>query len=462
MAADAPRPPLCARVDNRGILVAADAPLLRLILMSGGHIGSELAVPQLAALVRLVRQKGAAVTQQAMIGDGPNVRLVDVEAVPDGDGIHLTLHRWDRLLSPPEILGLPDADFEFARLEADGAWRTDAQLLMVRMAAAIDVDFGFLPATTRGHPFSRIFRLLPDATGDIPFLAALANGTDFTNQPAELIVSHIVPVLLSGRAIVGEDGRFLGISGRLQLVRTQPKAPSHPPILSDLDLLLAGQLEPALRGPIGRAIEHADHLALQAEGPLRQDYVRYAEDIAGAARHLLGLVDDLANLNAIEQPNFAIETEALDVADIARRAAGLLAVRRTDQGLSITWPDNALWVAGEFGRVLQILVNLLTNAIRYSPEGGQIRMEAVALADMAGIAVIDAGKGIAPEHHDRIFRKFERLDGNIGSGSGLGLYISRRLARAMGGDILLDSQPGQGARFTLLLKACDAPIGSAT
>jgi signal transduction histidine kinase len=89
-------------------------------------------------------------------------------------------------------------------------------------------------------------------------------------------------------------------------------------------------------------------------------------------------------------------------------------------------------------------------------------MEAVALADMAGIAVIDAGKGIAPEHHDRIFSKFERLDGNIGSGSGLGLYISRRLARAMGGDILLDSQPGQGARFTLLLKACDAPIGSAT
>ena len=209
--------------------------------------------------------------------------------MPDGDNIHLTLHRWDRLLSPPEILGLPDADFEFARLEADGAWRTDAQLLMVRMAAAIDVDFGFLPATTRGHPFSRIFRLLPDATGDIPFLAALANGTDFTDQPAELIVSHIVPVLLSGRAIVGEDGRFLGISGRLQLVRTQPKAPSHPPILSDLDLLLAGQLEPALRGPIGRAIEHADHLALQAEGPLRQDYVRYAEDIAGAARHCWAL-----------------------------------------------------------------------------------------------------------------------------------------------------------------------------
>ena len=80
---------------------------------------------------------------------------------------------------------------------------------------------------------------------------------------------------------------------------------------------------------------------------------------------------------------------------------------------------------------------------------------------MAGIAVIDAGKGIAPEHHERVFGKFERLDGNIGGGSGLGLYISRRLARAMGGDILLDSQPGQGARFTLLLKAWNAPISGA-
>lgn len=461
VAPDAQGPPICARVDNRGMLMAADAPLLRLILMSGGHIGSELTVPDLAALVRLVRQTGTAVTQQAMIGDGPDVRLVDVEAVPDEEGIHLALHRWDRLLSPPDILGVPDADFEYARLETDGAWRTDAQLLMVRMAATLDRDFGFLPATTRGHPFSRIFRLLPDPTGDIPFLAALANGTDFKDQPAELIVSDKIPVLLSGRALVGEDGRFAGLSGQIRLVQTQQIQAPPPRGVSDLDLLLASQLEPALRGPIGRAIDHADHLALQTDGPLRQDYVRYAEDIAGAARHLLGLVDDLANLNAIEQPDFTIATEALDVADVARRAAGFLAVRRMDQGLSIARPETALWVAGEFGRVLQILVNLLANAIRYSPEGGQIRMEAVTHADMAGIAVIDAGKGIAPEHHERVFGKFERLDGNIGGGSGLGLYISRRLARAMGGDILLDSQPGQGARFTLLLKAWNAPISGA-
>ena len=69
------------------------------------------------------------------------------------------------------------------------------------------------------------------------------------------------------------------------------------------------------------------------------------------------------------------------------------------------------------------------------------------------IVVADQGKGIDAEEHERIFEKFERLDHDEPGGSGLGLYIARRLARAMGGDIVVDSAPGQGARFTLILLA---------
>lgn len=451
--------PIYARVNSRGQVQSADPPLLRLHLSAGGHMGGEFALPQLAALVRLVRQKGEAVTRQIIIGDGADVRLVAASLTPDPQGISIVLDDWETRLPPSDILTVGDADFDFARLEADGAWRTDAQLRIVRMAAGLDKDLGFLPSTARGYSFARIFRLVPDATGDMPLLAALANHTPFDNQLAELSVSNNAPVLLSGAPVFDAEGSFAGLAGRVQLIHRAPVPPDPAQSPSVLDMLLATRLEPALRAPIGRVIDHADAMALREEGPLREDYVRYAEDIAGAARHMLRLVDDLANINAIEQPDFTIETEPVDLVDSARRAAGLLAVRAMDRGVTIHVPNGTVLVAGDFGRVLQILVNLLANAIRYAPENSVVRLEPLVEADWMGMAVVDEGKGIAPDQHDRVFQKFERLEGDSAGGSGLGLYISRTLARAMGGDILLDSDIGQGARFTLRLRAA-VPLGS--
>jgi signal transduction histidine kinase len=115
--------------------------------------------------------------------------------------------------------------------------------------------------------------------------------------------------------------------------------------------------------------------------------------------------------------------------------------------------DETLPATGEFKRALQILMNLLTNAIRYTPEGGQIWIRADREADLAALIVADQGKGIAPEDQARIFEKFERVDATEAGGTGLGLYIARRLARAMSGDLAVDSAPGQGSRFTFTLPA---------
>ena len=96
-------------------------------------------------------------------------------------------------------------------------------------------------------------------------------------------------------------------------------------------------------------------------------------------------------------------------------------------------------------------MNLITNAIRYSPDGGQVWIRPELEGDLAAIIVADQGKGISLEDQERIFDKFERVDPNEPGGTGLGLYIARRLARAMGGDVSVDSAPGQGARFTFTL-----------
>ena len=169
------------------------------------------------------------------------------------------------------------------------------------------------------------------------------------------------------------------------------------------------------------------------------------------------MVDDLVDLQAIERPEFAPEAEPVDLADIARRAAGLLAVRAADRDVRIDGPglDESLPATGDFTRSLQVLMNLITNAIRYTPLGGQVWIRSEREGDLAAIIVADQGKGVAVEDQERIFDKFERVDSNEPGGTGLGLYIARRLARAMGGDLSIDSAPGQGARFTFTLPARD-------
>ena len=107
---------------------------------------------------------------------------------------------------------------------------------------------------------------------------------------------------------------------------------------------------------------------------------------------------------------------------------------------------------GQERAVIQILVNLISNAIRYSPEGANVRLSFVRTAGAASVTVADEGHGIAAADEQRIFERFERAHTKEG-GTGLGLAISRRLARSMGGDVTLDSTPGTGARFTLTLPA---------
>ena len=114
--------------------------------------------------------------------------------------------------------------------------------------------------------------------------------------------------------------------------------------------------------------------------------------------------------------------------------------------------SGSLIASGEERAVIQILVNLIGNAIRHSPKGGMVRLSFRDAGGRAFVSVNDEGPGVATADQQRIFERFERAQSK-GDGTGLGLAISRRLARSMGGDVTLDSAPGEGARFTLTLPA---------
>jgi signal transduction histidine kinase len=217
--------------------------------------------------------------------------------------------------------------------------------------------------------------------------------------------------------------------------------------------LFGKQLAPVLRQPLDRIIANPETIAGELCGPIRENYASYARDIANAARHLTALVEDMSDLEAVERPGFSTAQDDIELGDVARRAAGFLALTAADHRMTISLPDARTYVTAiaELRRVLQIMLNLITNAIRYSPDGTDVQVDVGAEDGFAYISVSDQGAGVDVDDHERIFAKFERLGRTGDGGSGLGLYISRRLARAMGGDLTIEAAKGGGAKFTLRL-----------
>ncbi|GAA0665858.1 signal transduction histidine kinase [Sphingomonas insulae] len=432
-----------ATLDGDGLLIAADPALMALNDNAGGAIGATLAVPQLATVARLARRLGILVARGVTVADLDTDLDLWVRVQPEGDGLRMAVSGW-REVRPRFVVAAPSS-----RLVEDGdlSWETDGALRLTFVSIDPARRLGIDAFSLLGQPLTALFAL--DAVGDgaLPILEAVARRKDLREQRAKLRPGD-APMLLTAQVKQDASGEFAGLTGVARAADV-PSVPAVPAISAEF----TDGLDKALRAPLARIIAHADTIHAEAEGPVQQDYVAYASDIANAGRHLLDLVDDLVDLQAVERADFTLTVEPIDLADVARRSAGLLAVRAGNAGVAIArpLPDLRIAASGDFRRALQIMVNLIGNAVRYSPEGGVVTVTAARLGDKAEAIVADQGKGIAPEDQARIFEKFERVDPSEAGGNGLGLYIARRLARAMGGDLTVESAPGDGARFTLTL-----------
>ncbi len=435
------------RVDRGGRLIAADPRLLALQVGAGGEQGGVLLIPALASLVRLARTLGVLVSRSVIAADGDADVDLWVRAKPEGEDVALAIAGWD---VRPDASARPSDDrraHDFAELQSDGNWACNAGLGLESSSSDLLAATGEKLDT----PITRMFRLIEDVAGDLPLLTGIAARVPFADQVAELRGASGAKLLLHGSPRFSH-GEYQGFSGGFRwLDRAKPASPTSQNSADHEDV--SKRLDHALRSPLNRIIASADQIVFREHGAVRQNYINYASDISAAGRHLLGLVDDLSDFQAAETLDFRIAPESLDLADLVRRAAGLMAVRAADRGIRIDAPapDEIVSARGDFRRVLQILVNLLGNALRYSPPDGSVWIRTEEEGDLACIIIADQGKGIAAADQERIFDKFERIDVSEPGGTGLGLYISRQLARAMGGDITVDSAPGMGARFILTL-----------
>ncbi len=446
------------RIDGDGRLVAADPELARLQLRAGGEQGGALALPQVAALARLARRLGITVSRAVLVADAERDLDLWVRAEPSGDGVDLVILSWsERPARKPADAPDEERQADFLRAAADWMWEADETLRFTSLAPAAAAAAGTTPADFLGNELTRLFRLVEAEDGSLPILKALAAQRRFDNQIADLREPGQGRYRLAGVPLIDGSGRFAGFRGAATRIPAAQPAPREiaPSRRAESSPAFGERLDKALRAPLDHIIANAETIGAQGEGPLGKDYSGYASDIAAAGRHLLALVDDLIDLQAIERPDFSPDADEIDLVDVARRAAGLLSVRAAAANVRIDLPadDETLPATGEFKRALQIVMNLLTNAIRYTPAGGQIWIRADREGDLAALIIADQGKGVSPEDQARIFDKFERVDPTEPGGTGLGLYIARRLARAMGGDLAVDSAPGQGARFTFTLPA---------
>jgi signal transduction histidine kinase len=229
-----------------------------------------------------------------------------------------------------------------------------------------------------------------------------------------------------------------------------------------------------IRTPINAVMGYAELLEMGLGGPLEEKQAEYVGRIQGSSRHLLSLVNDVLDLSKIEAGEMAVRSEALPLRATADRAMEQVEpqARAKGIGLSLQWscPEDDVYV-GDEDRVSQVLVNLLSNAVKFTAPGGSVTVTCSASAAgpptlpdagdrmWVAVEVADTGIGIPPDKLEAVFEPFMQVDASHTrreGGTGLGLAISRRLSRLMGGELTVDSAPGQGSRFTLWLPTTGA------
>jgi len=441
--ASAPSEPraVLGRIDKAGRLISADPELEALQREAGSGIGRTLALPQVAAIAQLARKLGIAVSRPALAASLEQDIELWVRATPEGDEIALSLEGWTaRAPAGPRLASLLGRGSEADSAASRNEWAADEELRLISLSADLADYLGVDLAEASGQPLTRLLKLEEDEAGEMPLISALAARRTFTGQKARSRGEESRVVTLSGEVVTGADGGFAGFRGRAETDETD----GTPTQVTASSRAFDHALDEALRSPLDRIIESAERIVERADGPLRSDYANYGSDIAAAARHLLSVIRSMS-----EDP--AHGQRAIDLAALAAEAVVMLESAAEERDVSIAFESSdPLPANGEERAVIQILVNLIGNAVRHSPAGGTVGLAFSRTAGTASVTVSDKGQGIDPADQQRIFERFERAHAKEG-GTGLGLAISRRLARSMGGDVTLESAPGAGARFTLTL-----------
>ncbi len=210
-----------------------------------------------------------------------------------------------------------------------------------------------------------------------------------------------------------------------------------------------------LRTPLNAIIGFSDVLTEHMFGELNEKQDEYVKDISASGTHLLSLINDILDLSKIEAGRMELELTEFDLPSAVENALILVRERGSRRGITLqrSVDDRLGMIRADERKVKQVFLNLLSNALKFTPEGGRIDVRAGIVDGTAEISVTDTGVGIAPEDQEAVFEEFRQVGGaeKKAEGTGLGLALCRKFVELHGGRIWVKSQVGAGSTFTFTL-----------
>lgn len=458
-----------------------------------GSAGTTSEFREIAAEVRSTRRPIR--SEDRVVIDG-EARFFQISYLPvqneDNDVVAVAVSFRDVTATRTQLHVVSDAQQrfkDFARATSDWFWEVDRNFCIRAISDRFTALTGRPGALLLGQRLEDVGTFKPNIDGDSSAAEAFRRRSSFRDQLIEVETEegenlrfHLsgVPVFESG------SGDFLGYRGagqdvtarydqeiesrriRANLERTLEElkvknrqldlasSQAETALIAKNEFLAAMSHE--LRTPLNAIIGFAEAMTLKVSGDLSDNYLSYAQNIVRAGRHLLGLIDDVLDVAVIESGEMNLSPTLLSLKEVLEQAATLCRKRAEDAKIDVSGLDidEDIDVYADERRATQIFVNLLTNAIKFTPPGGKIGYD-IAPGDenKIDITVWDTGIGISEDKQKLIFDKFQQVEEHVYSrrteGTGLGLHISRELARRMGGDIAVSSRPGEGSRFTVSL-----------
>ncbi len=338
--------------------------------------------------------------------------------------------------------------------------------------------FGFAALLVDKGPGGKLARrLLPPAIA-MPFVVGWAAlileragvyGTEVGSSffAVTIVLAFTWMVMRAARAVQRADAERLAVLGREQHEREVAElalVTAEKASLAKSDFLAVMSHE--LRTPLTAIMGYEELLADEITGPINPQQAQQLSRIKASAQHLLGLIDEILTFSRIEAGRETIRLEIADVNRMIEDSANLVAPLAAEKklGFVVHLLDPPRYMRTDPVKVRQMIVNLLTNAVKFT-ETGTVSVKAATSGQNVEISVHDTGIGIAQEHVDKVFDPFWQVEQKAtrrAGGTGLGLTVTRRLARLLGGDILVQSSVGEGTTFTISIPGLASATPTAT
>jgi len=336
---------------------------------------------------------------------------------------------------------------------ADGIIIVDRQCRIMGFNRAMTRLTGYRVNEALGKSCHEVFPLRT-ATGDAYCAAVcpLRHGEIAGRQPlTEAILTdrqgHSLPVEITFAVLKDEEGVPLGGVIEARDIRARKEA-------EELQSTFLSVISHELQTPIAIIKGYADLLRDEGQQLPPEQVQQKLAFIVEESDRLSKMVENLLYASRIQAGGLKLNREPVALGPLAQRVVQRLSSLSARHTLRVEMPDTLPAVLADYERIEEVLVNLVENAIKYSPQGGEVVVSAEVTSDEVIVSVTDQGIGIPPEERERLFERFSRLDSRLVrqmKGTGLGLFICKSIVEAHGGRIWAETAPGGGSRFRFTL-----------